>query len=159
MAAYSFTSTWRFHAPVERIFEALRRTEDWPQWWPSVEAVTKLAEGDTAGIGARYRYVFRTSLPYKLAFEMTTTHVVAPTEIDGTASGELQGTGRWRLSTVTGGTLVYYFWDVGTTRAWMNLLAPIARPAFAWNHDRVMESGRRGLLRLLSAEQARALHD
>ena len=31
----------------------------------------------------------------------------------------------------------------------MNLLAPIARPMFAWNHDYVMTNGREGLLKLL----------
>jgi hypothetical protein len=31
----------------------------------------------------------------------------------------------------------------------MNLLAPIARPAFAWNHDQVMRSGLVGLQRRL----------
>ena len=33
----------------------------------------------------------------------------------------------------------------------MNLLAPIARPIFAWNHDHVMRNGAEGLARLLGA--------
>lgn len=33
----------------------------------------------------------------------------------------------------------------------MNLLAPLARPLFAWNHDVVMAWGLAGLLRLLAA--------
>jgi hypothetical protein len=37
----------------------------------------------------------------------------------------------------------------------MNLLAPIARPAFAWNHDYVMEHGREGLLKLLGVSDPR----
>ena len=44
-----------------------------------------------------------------------------------------------------------YEWDVGTKRRWMNLLAPIARPIFAWNHDYVMRNGAQGLARLLDA--------
>jgi hypothetical protein len=31
----------------------------------------------------------------------------------------------------------------------MNALAPLARPAFAWNHDWVMRNGGRGLAGLL----------
>jgi hypothetical protein len=42
-----------------------------------------------------------------------------------------------------------YEWDVRTARAWMNWLAPVARPAFAWNHDAVMRQGAEGLARLL----------
>ena len=38
-----------------------------------------------------------------------------------------------------------------TTRAWMNLLAPVARPIFAVNHDYVMRNGGHGLAKLLGA--------
>ena len=38
-----------------------------------------------------------------------------------------------------------------TARAWMNRLAPVARPAFAYNHDAVMRQGAAGLARLLGA--------
>jgi hypothetical protein len=31
----------------------------------------------------------------------------------------------------------------------MNLLAPIARPLFAWNHDVIMRQGEEGLSRYL----------
>jgi hypothetical protein len=33
----------------------------------------------------------------------------------------------------------------------MNLLAPVARPFFAWNHDVVMRWGGEGLSRLVGA--------
>ena len=49
-------------------------------------------------------------------------------------------------------TTVRYAWAVRTTRPWMNLLAPIMRPAFAWNHDYVMANGATGLAKLLGAE-------
>ena len=44
-----------------------------------------------------------------------------------------------------------YEWNVRTARAWMNRLAPVARPVFAWNHDVVMRQGADGLARLLDA--------
>jgi hypothetical protein len=44
---------------------------------------------------------------------------------------------------------VVFDWRVRTTRAWMNLLGPIARPAFIWNHDRLMAAGGAGLAREL----------
>jgi hypothetical protein len=34
----------------------------------------------------------------------------------------------------------------------MNRLAPIGRPAFAWNHDYVMRQGARGLAARLGAD-------
>jgi len=34
-------------------------------------------------------------------------------------------------------------------KRWMNLLAPLLAPVFAWNHDQVMAEGGRGLARHL----------
>ncbi|MEP6741453.1 MAG: hypothetical protein ABJB61_03065 [bacterium] len=65
--------------------------------------------------------------------------------IEGRAIGELQGVGRWQLSHDGPLTTVRYDWKVETTKPWMNLLAPLARPFFNWNHDVVMEWGREGL--------------
>ena len=40
---------------------------------------------------------------------------------------------------------------MATTERWMNLLGPIAGPAFRWNHDQVMRNGALGLAELLDA--------
>jgi len=69
--------------------------------------------------------------------------------MDGRSTGELEGEGRWRLSEEDGITTVRYEWDVSTTKPWMNLLAPLLKPAFAWNHDVVMRQGGDGLRKLL----------
>jgi hypothetical protein len=47
---------------------------------------------------------------------------------------------------------VVYEWNVRTAKAWMNRIAPIARPAFEWNHDAVMRQGGEGLARRLGVE-------
>lgn len=156
MATYSFVTTWRFRAPIGLVWDAIRDYQSWPTWWPSIAVARRLRGGDANGVGEVVGYVFRTRLPYRVRFRMTTTHVKPPTELDGSATGELEGTGRWRLTDEGETTLVRYFWDVRTTRWWMNLLAPLARPVFAWNHDQVMESGRRGLTRLLAQRQRAA---
>jgi len=40
---------------------------------------------------------------------------------------------------------------VEVAKPWMRLIAPLARPVFAWNHAMVMDWGRQGLERLLAA--------
>ena len=90
-------------------------------------------------------------LPYELTFLMRSTRSERPHLLEGEASGELTGTGRWRFFEANGATAVLYEWDVRTTRGWMNLLAPVARPIFAWNHDYVMGNGAERLSRLLGA--------
>ena len=48
-------------------------------------------------------------------------------------------------------TTMRHEWQVRTTKRWMNLAAPIARPLFKWNHDMVMQRGGKGLAGLLDA--------
>ena len=46
-------------------------------------------------------------------------------------------------------TTARYRWEVRTTRPWMNLLAPLARPLFTWNSKGVMLQAGQGLARFL----------
>jgi uncharacterized protein YndB with AHSA1/START domain len=151
MAEYRFLTTWCLEAPIEPVWEAIHDSERWPEWWRGVERVVELDPGDEAGIGQVGRYTWKSRLPYELSFDVTTLRKERPHLLEGEASGELAGTGTWRLSEGGGLTTVLYEWDVRTTRAWMNLLAPLARPVFAWNHDWVMKHGGEGLARLLGA--------
>jgi uncharacterized protein YndB with AHSA1/START domain len=152
MADYNFETVWRLRAPIGAVWQAIFESEKWPQWWRGVVKVDELAKGDANDIGAKRRYVWRSKLPYTLAFEMETTRIEAPSLLEGHASGELEGTGTWQLSEADGVTTVRYTWRVKTTRPWMNLMAPLLRPAFAWNHDYVMARGAEGLAKLLGAE-------
>ena len=93
--------------------------------------------------------VWKSLLPYRVEFEVTTTRVERPHLLEADAVGELAGVGRWRLYEQDGATAVLYEWNVATTKAWMNLIAPIARPAFEWNHDWVMARGGEGIAKLL----------
>ena len=150
MADYSFVTLWRFRSPLEPVWEMIYRSEEWPAWWRGVERVEP---GDAAGLGALQRYTWRSKLPYRLAFEMRLTRVEPLSLIEGEAVGELNGTGRWRLTHDGGVTHVRYDWNVRTTKPWMNLLAPVAKPLFKWNHDIVMNWGADGLARKLGVER------
>jgi hypothetical protein len=151
LAEYNFLTTWLLDADRERVWEAIWESERWPQWWRGVEEAVKLAEGDAAGVGQLGRYVWRSRLPYPVRFEIRTTRVERFHLLEGEATGELEGTGRWRLFDEEGVTAVLYEWNVHTTKAWMNLVAPLARPVFKWNHDWVMRNGGAGMARLLDA--------
>ena len=106
--------------------------------------------GEDSGVGTVGRMVWKSLLPYRVEFETTTTRVERPHLLEADAVGELSGTGRWRLYEQGGITAVLYEWNVATSKAWMNLLAPVARPVFEWNHDWVMARGGEGIASLLS---------
>jgi hypothetical protein len=108
-----------------------------------VERVTVLEPDE------RYRIAWRSRVPYELEFEFTVRELDEPRSMSGEAAGALTGEGHWRLFEQDGVTAVTYEWNVRTTETWMNLLAPVARPVFAYNHDVVMRWGGEGLARRL----------
>lgn len=152
MADYEFTTIWRVRAPQEKVWELIFNSDRWPSWWRGVEKVQKLRDGKENNVGAVFRYTWRSKLPYRLVFDMETTRVEPVSIIEGRAIGELQGFGCWTLTHNSGITTARYDWKVETTKAWMNLLAPVARPFFSWNHDVVMGWGGEGLAKQLGTE-------
>ena len=149
MASYSFLTTWLLEARAEPVWDAIYEAERWPSWWKGVTGTREVEHGQPDGIGRRFTIAWRSFLPYDLEFEMTVVALERPHLLEGRAAGELEGTGRWRLFEHGGTTAVVYEWNVRTTKAWMNVLAPIARPIFEWNHDYVMRRGGEGIARHL----------
>jgi hypothetical protein len=149
---YSFLTTWLLACEQEPVFEAIHDQKRWPEWWRGVEEAEELVPGDGDGVGSVSRLVWRSRLPYRIEFQVTTKRVERPHLMEGEAVGELTGIGRWRLFERDGVTAVLYEWNVSTTKAWMNLVAPVARPIFEWNHDWVMARGGEGVARLLGCE-------
>jgi hypothetical protein len=114
-----------------------------------VESVEERDAGDRAGVGSRHLVKWRSRIPYSLAFEFTVERKEPPGLLAGVAEGELAGIGCWRLFEQDGVTAVVYEWEVEATKRWMNVVGPIARPMFAYNHDVVMRWGGEGLARRL----------
>lgn len=140
---YRFLTAWLLDCERQAVWDALEDAGSWPQWWRGVERVRALGD-------ERYLIAWRSRIPYELEFEFRVDRVEPPCEMLGTASGELTGSGHWRLFEQAGVTAVTYEWNVRTTRAWMNALAPIARPVFEYNHNVVMRWGGEGLAQLLN---------
>jgi len=149
MADYHYVSTWQLQAPIEQIWATLNDLEHLSVWYRGVQEAQELVPGDALGVGRRVQYVIKGRLPLRLAFEATTTRSVPPQDQELQADGELAGTGRWSLDQHGEVTTVRYTWDVRTTRPWMNLLAPLSRPVFAWNSRGVMLQAGQGLARFL----------
>jgi uncharacterized protein YndB with AHSA1/START domain len=152
VARYEFLTTWLLRAPRAAVWDAIQDVEEWPHWWRGVESVRELDGGDGARVGSRYRVRWRSAVPYSVQFDFEVQRVELPVLMSGRATGDLDGSGTWRLYEQDGVTAVTYDWRVGTTKAWMNLVAPIARPVFEWNHDWVMRRGGEGVAARLGVE-------
>jgi uncharacterized protein YndB with AHSA1/START domain len=140
MAATDFhlVTEWALTAPAAAVWEALTTPEEWPRCWRAVERVELIEPGDANGVGGYRRFTWRTALPYRVRFSMRVTRVEPMSVIEGWADGELSGVGRWTLTPYGAGTHVRHDWYVKLNSKWMRTLAPLLRPAFAWNHDRIM---------------------
>jgi len=149
MADYEFVTIWNFDSPLEPVWEHIKHSENWNQWWKGVIRVVELREGDAEGLGSIRRSTWKSVLPYTLEFDSEITRIEPMRLIAARAFGELNGTGLWQFEPRDGGTRVQYDWRVKTTKPWMNFMTPLARPFFKWNHDTIMGWGEEGLRKRL----------
>jgi hypothetical protein len=155
---YRFVTVWYIEAPLEAVCETLCHSLNWPQWWSNVESVEEIAPGNVRGIGSVRRYTWRGRLPYRLTFDIRVIHLVPLAVIEGIASGDVEGKGRWSFTVDGAVTVVRYEWHIRTIPVWMNLLALFARPLIEWNHNAVMQQGGEALARRLNARLIEIAH-
>ena len=138
---YSFITHWKTTAPIHLAWETIRLSLEWPEWWKSFISVTELQPGNDMGIGSIRRYTLQSPTKYKLTFDLLLTERIEHKLLKGIASGELAGEGIWHFREEDGFTFIECHWKVKTTKAWMNALAFILKPAFQFNHKLVMKKG------------------
>ncbi len=148
-ARFQLVSQWHLAAPVAAVWEALKATERWPDWWPYVQSVRELHAGDADGLGAIRHIRWSSRLPYGVAFDVEVVELQRHRLLRGRARGQLEGAGVWELTPDGETTRVRYTWCVDLATRWMRALAPIAAPVFRWNHNGVMRAGAKGLARHL----------
>jgi len=146
---FDLIDEWRLAAPPERVGDAIRDVEAWSDWWPSVRSVTPVS---AAGSGATWRFRYRTRLPYDIIFTAEVLQDDPLVGVEARVTGRLAGQAFWRAQPVEGGTLVRFDWWVRRQLAWMRAVAPLARPAFGWNHRSLMAEGAFALARRLDTE-------
>jgi uncharacterized protein YndB with AHSA1/START domain len=151
MAEYHFLTTYQIEAPIQQVWQAFRDFDRYPTWSKGIFHAQQLKLGHADDVGDKIRYKVKGRLPFTLAFDATLTQVDPPRVLELQARGDLEGVGRWTLSQDGTITTAQYTWDVRSTKRWMNLLAPLARPLFEWNHDGVMRDAGHGLARYLGA--------
>jgi len=155
MSDYDFVSVWNIDACVDKVWESIKHSETWPEWWKGVVRVIEIKEGDADGLGSIRRSTWRSRLPYTLEFDSEVIRIEPMKAIEARAFGELEGNGLWQFDAISDSqTRVRYDWRVKTTKRWMNVLAPVARPFFKWNHDVIMRWGEDGLKKKLKEKQS-----
>jgi hypothetical protein len=157
---FQFEESWELPgARVEDVYDVLSRGELLPLWWKGVylEAVRLDGEGPPK-VGDRVRAKARGFLPYGLRFVVIeATELSPPSRVAVKTSGDFDG--RWTATlrpNMEGGTHVDLLWEVTVLRPILKLLAPVLRPAFAWNHRWTTPRGEKGLREYLASQRADA---
>jgi hypothetical protein len=158
MSEYRFLTLWRLEAPRAAVCKAIEDSLAWPEWWTGVENVEELSAGDADGIGSVRRYTWKGRLPYRLTFDVRVTRMELQTMVEGVATGDVEGIGRWSFDTEGEITVARYEWLVRPTQLWMRVLSPLASPVFRWNHDILMQQGGEGLARHINARLVEVIH-
>ncbi len=136
---YVFQSIWTVEAPFDDVCSVLADVESYPAWWPEIHRVESLGDG-------RFEMVARSLLPYELRFvSEERPEKGAPGVIEAALSGDLEGFARWTVTEEPGTSRLVYDQEVETHKKLLDVLAPVARPAFRANHSLMMRHGQAGL--------------
>lgn len=149
---FHFRSRWEIPSDLIAIWNAIGGADQWPEWWRRIESV-RVLRGPTlpVAVGTRVEYRVHSPLGYHLTFQNEVTAFSLGEWINSAIAGELSGKGRWEFGHTQGLTTATLLWDVAVTRPVLVRLAALGpvRSAMSWAHDRVMESGERGLRSLV----------
>ena len=146
---YRFQTVWWAPAAADQVWAALANYAAWPTWWRGIYNVEVLRSGDESGAGTVLRQWWRSRVPVTLVFDLEMVRIESRRLLDGRASGDLEGSCRWTLIPVNGGTELRFDVDVRTGRWWMNLPIPFAPRVVRASFETIMGWGREGLAQTL----------
>ena len=114
---YEFREQWYVNVPIERVWPVIRDVSKYPMWWSQfVEAERR---NDVDGVGAVVRVRAKSALPCHMFFEVEAVHEEPPPLTEAV------------VAATSGKPL-------------LNVLAPLFKPFFAWNHEIMMRRGEQG---------------
>ena len=142
-AFFTFSGTWEIPVPVADVHAVLVDLERYPDWWPQVVAVASLGPDDA-------RVLCRSALPYTLDLVL---HAVdrSPEHLEVGVSGDLEGSVRFALAAVPGGTRLDLAQEV-SVGGLLGAASYVVGPVLRWNHHRMMDGCVAGLTRQASME-------
>jgi hypothetical protein len=152
---FRFEERWELPgAKVRQVYDVLSRGELLPQWWKGVYLeAKKLTPGDEPKVGDRVRVRARGFLPYELNFIVEAVELEPERRVAVKTIGDFDGLWSATLTQTETGVGVDLVWEVTVLRPILRFLAPLLRPAFAWNHRWTTPRGEKGLREYLAAHQ------
>jgi uncharacterized protein YndB with AHSA1/START domain len=134
---FGFDRRFAFGVPPEHLWAVLMETDRYRTWWTWLRRFE--AEGLRAGTVADCEV--RAPLPYSLRFTVRIDEVVPYERVTTTVTGDLDGPAGLDLRRTADGCEARLWWEVELRVPLLRRAASVARPAMAWAHDRIVDSG------------------
>ena len=153
---FRFDEHWDLpNVRVEDVYAVLSHGALLPKWWKGVylEAVPQ-QPGDTPKVGDKLRARARGALPYELNFILEAVTLEPNRKVVVRSIGDFEGLWTATLSQQGPDVRVDIIWQVTVLRPILKFLAPLLRPAFAWNHRWTTPRGEKGLREYLKEQGA-----
>jgi hypothetical protein len=157
-ADYEFRTVWRVAGTVAEVRAVLADGRSLPRWWPAVYlSVDPLNEADESGRGAEMALFTTGWLPYTLRWTLRITEPITDAGFALSATGDLNGTGRWTFTPDGPEVVITYDWCVSASKPLLRRLTWLLRPVFTANHHWAMARGEESLR--LEVRRRRATSD
>jgi hypothetical protein len=149
---FRFEESWELpDAKVGEVYRVLAHGELLPLWWKGVYLEAhKLSDTKEPTVGDRLRVRARGFLPYELNFVIEAVELDPGRKVAVKTVGDFEGLWTATLSQRGTGVHVDLVWQVTVLRPILKFLAPVLRPAFAWNHRWTTPRGEKGLREYLA---------
>jgi hypothetical protein len=145
-ARYEFRTVWRVAGTTAEVRDVLADGPSLTRWWPSVYLdVHALDEGGDGGVGSETALLTKGWLPYTLRWTLRIVEPITDSGYALTATGDLDGTGRWTFVQDGPEVVITYDWRVGASKPLLRRLTWLLRPAFSANHHWAMARGEESL--------------
>ena len=153
---FRFDESWEIpDATVEDVYAVLADGELLPLWWKGVYFEAKrLTPGGPPKVGDKLKARARGALPYELNFILEAVVLEPNRRVVVKSTGDFDGLWSATLSPRGGGVHVDIVWEVTVLRPVLKFLAPVLRPAFAWNHRWTTPRGEKGLREYLAQKKS-----
>ncbi|HET6795097.1 MAG TPA: SRPBCC family protein [Acidimicrobiales bacterium] len=144
-----YVGEFLFDVPPVRLWSALEEMDGVERWWAWLSEFS--VEGGGLRQGTVLRGVVRPPLPYRMALVVELDECEAPSLIEASVHGDLEGRAGLLLDDEGGATRATVAWTIEMTQQPMRVAARLAHPLMRWGHDRVVEATVRGFRRRLAS--------
>jgi len=147
---YLFKTIFTIAAPKKKVWDALLDYSMWPHWWKGLQSIRTIKD-PKAPNDHKLACTVGFAL-YSLHFMLFLDKIIPDKRIQILSEGDLKGIGIFTLSENNNTTIISFEWNVETTKTWMNLFAPVAKPFFIYEHNLIMNYFAQGLANHIHAD-------